>query len=76
VFKISRTRPWPPMLDLVTVRETLCYMHDDMKRVAALTRVAAALETALAEFDSVERSATPAALDARVTPARFFPRKH
>lgn len=54
MYKISRDRPWPPYLDLATARETLRYMHDDMKRVPELQDVAAALEKVLREMDKAE----------------------
>ncbi len=36
MFRISRTRPWPPTIDLSTVRETLMYMRDDARAVPGL----------------------------------------
>ncbi len=57
MFRIPRSQPWPPAIDLATVRETLLYMHDDMKRVPGLESVAEALQTALAEIETAERQA-------------------
>lgn len=57
MFRTPRTPPCPPAIDLATVRETLHYMHDDMKRVPGLEAVAAAMQTTLAEIEMVERQA-------------------
>lgn len=57
MFRIPRSQPWPPAIDLATVRETLHYMHDDMKRVPGLEAVATALEKAMSEIDTAERDA-------------------
>lgn len=75
MFKIPRKQPWPPTLDLTTIRETLSYMHGDMKRVPALTKAAEALEAALREIDTA-RAKTAAPIIGRITGARFLGRKH
>lgn len=75
VFKISRQQPFPPTLDLSTIRETLSYMHGDMKRVAALEKAAKALEAAIREIDDA-RAKTAAPIIGRITGARFLGRKH
>lgn len=54
MFRIPRSRPWPPQIDLSTVRETLAYMQDDMERVPELKNVAAALRATVAEIDRVK----------------------
>ncbi|MEO1207705.1 MAG: hypothetical protein AAFV45_15365 [Pseudomonadota bacterium] len=56
MFKIPRHRPWPPSLDLATVRDTLSYMRDDMRRIPALARAADALDDALVELTVAEQS--------------------
>ena len=71
MFRISRSQPWPPTIDLATVRETLVYMHDDMKRVPGLEGVAAAMASTLREIDAAERTREPAPLSP--TAARFMP---
>ena len=71
VFRIPRSNPWPPAIDLTTVRETLIYMKDDMRRVPALEGVAAALETALKEIDKAERTQKKVPLSPIA--ARFLP---
>ena len=53
------------------MRETLAYMHDDMRRAPGLERAAAALAAALAEVELAELGAT--ALGRRRHPARFRP---
>lgn len=59
-------------IDVATVRETLLYMHDDMKRAPELARVRTALAMALMEIDKVDRGRrTIEAAD--ITRARFFP---
>lgn len=55
VFKIPRSQPWPPAIDLATVRETLVYMKDDVARVPDLMRVKKALEIAIDEIDKAEQ---------------------
>lgn len=71
MFRIPRNRPWPPALDLSTVRETLLYMEDDARRVPGLERVAEALAVAIAEVEAAERSANASRQD--IVGARFFP---
>ena len=58
MFRIPRSRPWPPQIDLSTVRETLAYMQDDMERVPELKGVAAALKATMAEIDRVKPKPT------------------
>ncbi|MEO1281838.1 MAG: hypothetical protein AAFV69_08895 [Pseudomonadota bacterium] len=59
MFKIPRQQPWPPTLDLATVRDTLLYMRDDMRRIPALARAADALDDALVELTVAEQTETP-----------------
>lgn len=69
----SHTPPWPPAIDLDTVRDTLLYMHDDMKRVPGLEKVAQAIESTLSEIEAAQRSAKPvrhAPIMARFLPSR------
>lgn len=74
MFRIPRSNPWPPVLDLATVRETLHYMHDDMTRVPGLERVASALKAALTEIEAAERNAKPPVIGPFA--ARFLPRRY
>jgi len=71
VYRISRTHPWPPSIDLSTVRETLTYMRDDARSVPGLEQVAAALDTALSEVDAAEERLQPVSLSP--TMSRFLP---
>lgn len=73
MFRIPRRNPWPPVVDLGTVRETLSYMKDDMQRVPGLERVASAIEATLKEID---RARPPSPVQP-LTPiaARFMPRR-
>jgi hypothetical protein len=66
-----RTKAPPRTLDLATVRETLAYVHDDMRRAPGLERVAAALAAAIAEVEWAERASAPSRT--RPAPARFLP---
>ncbi len=53
---MKRDFPTPavvPHIDLETVRETLAYIHDDVRRVPALAGLAGALGAALAEIEAV-----------------------
>lgn len=75
MFRIQRSKPWPPAIDLGTVRDTLQYMHDDMHRVPGMEKVAAALEQALAEVDAADKAAGPPSLEA-IDFARFLPRRN
>jgi len=52
VFRLSRSRPPAQKIDLATVRETLAYIEDDVKRVPGLEKVAAAITTAMREIDT------------------------
>lgn len=74
MFRISRHRPWPPAIDLSTVRETLIYMRDDARSVPGLENVATALDTAIGEVDSAQEKLEPAGLTpiaSRFLPARL-----
>jgi hypothetical protein len=71
MFRIPRSEPWPPAIDLSTVRETLVYMHDDMKRVPGLEGVAAAIATTLDEIAAAEKQTR--AVPRSTISARFIP---
>ncbi len=74
MFRISRHRPWPPSIDLSTVRETLIYMRDDARSVPGLENLATALEAAIGEVDSAQDKIEPASLSpiaSRFLPARL-----
>lgn len=76
MFKISRDQIWPPHIDLSTARETLRYIHDDMKHVPELKAVAAALEETMREMDKAE-AASPRRIGRNVlTASRFMRFKH
>ena len=76
MFKISRTRSWPPAIDLSTVRTTVAYMQGDLARVPGFEKIAAALATAIKEIDAVEIQPRAVNLTASVIRPRFLPRKH
>ena len=59
MFRITRQRPYPAVLDLATMRETLYYMKDDARRVPGLEGVAAALNAAITEIEAAERKSMP-----------------
>jgi hypothetical protein len=71
VYRIARSKPWPPSIDLSTVRETLVYMKDDMARDPELLRIRTALEIAIGEIDRAEQTPRAAVLSPLV--ARFLP---
>ena len=75
MFKIPRSNPWPPTIDLSTVRQTIAYMQGDMARIAGLEKIAAALDTAIREIDAVQ-SRPVAPFNASVTRSRFLPRRN
>jgi len=73
MFRIPRDKPWPPAIDLGTVRETITYMRDDMRRIPGLERAGAALDAALNEIRDAEAQLAPRqTLPPRF--ARFLPR--
>jgi hypothetical protein len=74
MFRIPRSHPYPPTIDLGTVRETLAYIHDDASRVPGLEKLTAALETAMAEATAAEHAVKGPVFGA-MTHARFFPRR-
>lgn len=59
MFKIPRSDPWPPTLDLATIKDTLIYMRDDMRRVPGMERIADALDEAVVEITVAEESQPP-----------------
>lgn len=75
MFKIPRSNSgqpsWPPSMDLSTVRDTLTYMRDDMRRVAGLERVADALDDALIEI-AVSEQNQPTPIPTRFKPEMQF----
>lgn len=73
MFRIPRSKPWPPQIDLSTVRETLAYMHDDMCRVPGMEKLRDALGQAIKEAEAAERRAPP--LVAGPFAAKFLPRR-
>ena len=73
MFRIPRDNPWPPQIDLSTVRETLSYMRDDMKRVPQFEQIAAALENAISELDKAEAKSPRVLGPGVVTHSRFVP---
>jgi hypothetical protein len=74
VFRIARSQPYPPHLDLTTARETIAYIEDDLRRVPGLEKAADALKAAVAEMETAERASKPTPLS-RFTGARFLPRR-
>jgi hypothetical protein len=73
VFRISRERPWPPAIDLATVRETLIYMRDDARAVPGLETVAQSLDAAIRDVDAAEAKLAPVSyspIQSRFLPAR------
>mgnify|MGYP003384744974 CR=1 FL=1 len=76
MFKISRETPWPPTIDLSTVRQTVAYMQGDMARVQGLEKIAAALETALKEIDAVQPRQPVVNLREHLARSRFLPRRN
>ncbi len=71
MFRIPRSHPWPPSLDLSTVRETLHYMRDDARRVPGLEDLAAALDQAIEAAETAEKSTKPVSYSPIA--ARFLP---
>jgi hypothetical protein len=48
-------KPNVPLVDLETIRETLLYIRDDIRRVPGLEKAAERLTATLAEIAAVER---------------------
>ena len=61
MFKFLKRRPWPPALDTRSLRETLGYMHDDLRRVPELTAAAEAIHVAIDELMRAEEKSSRAA---------------
>jgi hypothetical protein len=76
MFKISRDNPWPPAIDLSTVRQTVAYMQGDLARVPGLEKVAAALEVAIKEIDAVQPRRPVVNLREHLARSRFVPRQN
>lgn len=73
MFRSIRARELPQHIDLSTVRETLQYIHDDMRRAAGLEKLSAALAEAIREAEAAE-ALLPSPVDDPVITARFVPR--
>jgi hypothetical protein len=78
VFRIPRSNPWPPHIDLSTLRETLICMHDNMARAPGLEKLRDALALTLKEAEAAEavaRAKAPPTSKPHFTSARFLPRR-
>ena len=73
MFKPDRKPAFPTDIDLATVRGTLRYIEDDMRRVPALEQAAAAIEAAIREIDKAQAKSPPEIAEGVVTHARFVP---
>lgn len=73
MYRIPRSNPWPPQIDLTTLRETLIYMHGDMARVPGLEKLRDALAVALEEAEAAQAVAQTKVTN--ITRARFLPRR-
>lgn len=73
MYRIPRSKPWPPQIDLATLRETLAYMHDDMVRAPGLEKLRDALATAIKEAEAAEQR-SPVSTFVPL-PVRFMPRR-
>lgn len=76
MYRIPRSNPWPPTMDLTTIRETMRYMHDDMRRVPGLEKAARAINDAMKEIDLAERASARkqniSPIAAKFLPLRIF----
>ncbi len=76
MYRIPRSNGWPPTMDLTTIRETMRYMHDDMKRVPGLENAARAIGVAIKEIDVAEqtenRRQNLSPIAAKFMPRRIF----
>lgn len=55
MFRHPPRNPRTPLLDLETVRETLGYIHDDLKRTPGFEAASAHLRGAIAAIAAAER---------------------
>lgn len=54
MFRISRRRPWPPVLDTKAVRAELVRIHNDLKHVPNLAPASMLLLEAIEELENAE----------------------
>ena len=73
MYKIPRDNPWPPKVDLSTLRETLRYMENDLRRAPEFAGVAAAIKNTLKEIDKAEAASPRVLSPGVVTHSRFVP---
>lgn len=62
MFKVSRPKIWPPLMDLSSVRRNLTPIKDNLAQVPALAKAATAMETVIAELEAAERATNAARL--------------
>lgn len=62
VFKVSRPKIWPPLMDLSSVRRNLTPIKDNLAQVPALAKAATAMATVIAELEAAERATNAARL--------------
>ena len=73
MFRIDRSRPWPPDIDLATVRGTLRCIEDDIRRVPQFAKIVEALEEAIREIDKAKAKNPPQVVGGVVTHDRSVP---
>ena len=74
MFRIDKSNPWPPHLDLATARETIAYIEDDMRRIPGLESVADELGKAITAIEDAEARA-PLGVPMKPFVSRFLPRR-
>jgi hypothetical protein len=56
VFRTPPKNPRVPLLDLETVRDTLTYIHDDLKRTPGFEAASQRLDEAIAAIKTAEKN--------------------
>lgn len=72
MYRIPRSNPWPPQIDLSTLQETLHYMHDSLTHTPGLEKLRDALALAMKEAEEAQTSAR--SRPTNIINARFLPR--
>jgi hypothetical protein len=73
VSKSLVTSPRTPLVDLAMLKDTIAYMHDDVRRVAGLESLARALDQVMTEIDNADRSIRAVTPPAPIKASRFLP---
>lgn len=76
MFRINRQDPWPPEIDLASIRSTLTKLERSLDRVPEFSEIAKSLDEAIAAIDKVEARHPKRLSESVLTTSRFMANSH